>query len=188
MILFKFDNVLIQGRFMVIWLMGLAGSGKSTLGRALYTELKSRGINNLVYLDGDEFREVIGAFGYDKASRIEVAKKRAKLCQILSNQGLIVIASSISMFKENYEFNRVYLKEYFEVYVRCEMEELKRRNQKDLYSGKTKNVVGMDIEIDSPQAHLILDNELGKLEENLQTLIGAIKLTNSNLLQYLKCF
>lgn len=172
---------------MVIWLMGLAGSGKSTLGRALYTELKNKGVENLVYLDGDEFREIIGNFGYDRSSRIEVAKKRAMMCQMLSSQGLIVIASSISLFKENYDFNRKHIQEYFEVYVKCDMEELKRRNQKGLYCGKIKNVVGVDIEIDSPQeTNLILDNGLGRLEENISALIDILKPTNNNPPQYLK--
>ncbi|VEJ24437.1 adenylyl-sulfate kinase [Helicobacter cholecystus] len=160
---------------MVIWLMGLAGSGKSTLGRLLYTKLKSEEVDNLVYLDGDEFRKIIGAFGYDKSSRIEVAKKRAMLCEMLSSQGLIVIASSISMFKENYEFNREYIKKYFEVYIQCDMTELKRRNQKGLYSGKVKDVVGLDIEIDNPQADLTLDNREGKLEKNLEILVDFFK-------------
>lgn len=159
---------------MVIWLMGLAGSGKSTLGRALYNELKNRGINNLIYLDGDEFREIIESFGYDKISRIEVAKKRAKLCQLLSSQGLIVIASSISMFQENYDFNRQYIKDYFEIYVKCDMEELKRRNQKGLYTGKIKDVVGMDIEIDEPEANLILYNERGLEASAFKILVDNI--------------
>lgn len=161
---------------MVIWLMGLSGSGKSTIGRALYVELKKRKINNLVYLDGDEFREIIGAFGYDKSSRIEIAKKRAMLCQMLSIQGLIVIASSISMFKENYSFNRKNISKYFEVYVQCDMDELKKRNQKGLYGGGIKDVVGMDIKIDAPNSHLILNNNQGMLDENIQILLENIKL------------
>lgn len=159
---------------MVIWLMGLAGSGKSTLGRALYDELKKLGKQNLVYLDGDEFREIIDSFGYDKDSRIEVAKKRARLCQMLSSQGLIVIASSISMFQENYEFNRKHIEEYFEVYVKCCIEELKKRNQKGLYNGEIKNVVGMDIGIDEPKADLILKNDINSVEENVCKLVESI--------------
>lgn len=154
--------------------MGLAGSGKSTLGRVLYNELKSNGIKNLVYLDGDEFREIIGEFGYDKDSRIAIAKKRAMLCQVLSSQGLIVIASSISMFQENYEFNRKNIENYFEVYVKCSMDELKRRNQKGLYGGEIKEVVGLDIAIDEPSADLILENDVNSVEKNLYRLLGAI--------------
>lgn len=159
---------------MVIWLMGLAGSGKSTLGRALYDELKNKGISSLVYLDGDEFREIIGEFGYDRDSRIEVAKKRAMLCQMLSAQGLIVIASSISMFQENYEFNRECIKKYFEVYVKCSMDELKKRNQKGLYSGEIAEVVGLDIAIDEPRADFVLENDKNSIKENLAILMNAI--------------
>lgn len=160
---------------MVIWLMGLAGSGKTTLGRALYMKLKNEGFANLVYLDGDEFREVIGAFGYDKDSRIEIAKKRAKLCEILSSQGLIVIASSISMFDENYDFNRKHITKYYEVYVQCNMGELKRRNQKDLYFGKIRDVVGVDIAIDKPNPSLMIDNTATSIDMNVSIIFEEIK-------------
>lgn len=161
---------------MVIWLTGLAGSGKTTLARALLLKLRKKGLQNSLYLDGDEFREIIGDLGYDKEARIAVAKKRAKFCQFLSNQGLIVIASSISMFKENYLFNRQVIRDYFEVYVKCDMKELKKRNQKGLYSGQIKDVVGLDIDFDEPNADLILDNDRCGIDENLAKLVERVAL------------
>lgn len=154
--------------------MGLSGSGKTTLGKGLYEHLKLKGVNNLVYLDGDEFRDILGHFDYDRDSRIEVAKKRAMFCQMLSKQGIIVIASSISMFKENYIFNRQNIGEYFEVYVQCDIDELKKRNQKGLYDGSVENVVGVNIRIDKPNPDLILKNGIGSLDKNLILLKNVV--------------
>ena len=51
------------------------------------------------------------------------------------------------------------------------MEELKRKNKKGLYCGEIKNVVGLDIRIDEPNAHLMLNNCGGMLEINLKELV-----------------
>lgn len=145
----------------VIWLCGLAGSGKSTLAMALNERLRAK-FDNVIYLDGDESREIFGHFSYDKNGRIDMAIKRSKLANFLSKQGQIVIVSTISLFNEVYEFNRATLQNYFEVFVECEFDELKRRDQKGLYtkalSGKIANVVGVDITYDAPRPNFTINN------------------------------
>lgn len=145
----------------VIWLCGLAGSGKSTLAMALNERLRAK-FDNVIYLDGDESREIFGHFSYDKNGRIDMAIKRSKLANFLSKQGQIVIVSTISLFNEVYEFNRATLQNYFEVFVECEFDELKRRDQKGLYtkalSGKIANVVGVDIAYDAPCPNFTINN------------------------------
>lgn len=145
----------------VIWLCGLAGSGKSTLARALNERLRAK-FDNVIYLDGDESREIFGHFSYDKNGRIDMAIKRSKLAHFLSKQGQIVIVSTISLFNEVYEFNRATLQNYFEVFVECEFDELKRRDQKGLYtkalSGEIANVVGVDIAYDAPSPNFTINN------------------------------
>lgn len=160
----------------VIWLCGLAGSGKSTLARALNERLRAK-FDNVIYLDGDESREIFGHFSYDKNGRIDMAIKRSKLANFLSKQGQIVIVSTISLFNEVYEFNRANLQNYFEVFVECEFDELKRRDQKGLYtkalSGEIANVVGVDIAYDAPCPNLVLENSKAvDLEQKAQVLCG----------------
>lgn len=156
----------------VIWLCGLAGSGKSTLAQALHYELCAR-FDNVVYLDGDELRDIFGHFDYDKAGRIQMALKRAQLAKLLSHQGIIAVVSTISLFKEIYDFNRKNLTNYFEVFVDCNMEELHRRDQKQLYT-TGHDVVGKDIAFDPPQPHWVIENhERKNLEEKTQNLLSA---------------
>ena len=40
---------------MLIWITGISGSGKTTVGTRLYERLKAE-YPNLLYLDGDEFQ------------------------------------------------------------------------------------------------------------------------------------
>lgn len=163
----------------VVWFTGLAGSGKSFLAEALCKRLRLN-LNNVLYLDGDELRELLGHFGYDKSSRIEVSLKRSNFAHFLSDQGMIVIVSAISMWDEIYAFNRKNLKNYFEIYVKCDFEELKRRDKKGLYSGalsgEIQNVVGVDIPYDEPRAHLVVDNSsLDGLEGKLDLILEALR-------------
>ena len=41
----------------VIWITGLSGSGKSTIGKEVVFNLRQNG-ENVIYLDGDELREI----------------------------------------------------------------------------------------------------------------------------------
>ncbi|MFG5095636.1 MULTISPECIES: adenylyl-sulfate kinase [Campylobacter] len=166
----------------IITLTGLAGSGKSTIGKALYNTLKQEH-TNVIYLDGDEFRDVLGVYDYDKQSRIELAIKRSKFAKFLNDQGMIVIVATISMFNEIYAYNRKNLKHYFEVYVKCDMEELIKRDQKNLYSKalrkEIQNVVGVDIEFDFPNSDLVIENSCqDKLEEKVQMIIEKLRDVN----------
>lgn len=164
-----------NGSGLVVWICGLAGSGKSTIGKALCGALKQR-ISHIVYLDGDVLRDLLGNYGYDKQGRIEIALQYSKFAHFLSNQGLVVVVATISMFDEIYTYNKKTLENYCEVYIQCDLEELKRRDQKGLYSGalegRISNVVGVDIAFDMPRADVVIDN--GKqdgLEAKVQKLL-----------------
>ena len=105
-----------NGKGLVLWLCGLAGSGKSTIGKALYERIKQE-IPNIVYLDGDELRDLLGAYGYDKQGRIAVALKRSAFAHFLSSQGLVVVVTTISLFDEVHAYNRKTLQNYLEIYI-----------------------------------------------------------------------
>jgi len=144
----------------VIWITGLSGSGKTTLGIKICNALKDKG-RAVVYLDGDQLREVFGLDiytknKYNKDSRFLLAMKYAHLCRVLAEQNITVVISTISMFSEVYKWNRQNLPNYFEIYLKVPITELRNRDPKGIYhsyySGKLRHVFGLDIEVDEPKS------------------------------------
>jgi len=148
---------------MIIWLIGMSGAGKSTVGRSLATELRARR-PGLVYLDGDQLREVWGDQpGHDIAGRAINAGRISRLCAMLDQQGIDVIAAVLSIFPDWQAWNRATFTDYREIFLDAPMEVLRARDTKGLYAaadaGEQTNVVGVDIAFPRPLApDLILDS------------------------------
>ncbi|WP_373265363.1 adenylyl-sulfate kinase [Hungatella hathewayi] len=164
----------------VFWITGLAGAGKTTIGQCLYKKIKSRK-SNILYLDGDQIREVFGNdLGYTREERFKGAMRNARLCELIAGQGIDVVCCTIAMFDEIRRWNRQNIPCYVEIYVKVSMEVLKKRDQKGLYSGikegTTEDVVGMDLELDLPQnPDIILNNDGCESPESLaEQILSAI--------------
>jgi len=146
---------------MTYWITGLAGSGKSTLAQALQLALREKGRHS-VLLDGDRLREVFGGdLGYSIEDRKKSAFRNARLCQLISSQGIDVICATISMFDDVRAWNRANNENYLEVYLQVPIETLRQRNQKNLYSPNSSgSVMGIDLPFEEPKApDLILIND-----------------------------
>lgn len=158
-----------QHRGLVIWIAGLAGSGKSTIGRILVERIREEGVP-VVYLDGDEFRDLLGHYGYDKAGRIDIAKKRIEFAHFLSMQGIVTVVTTISLFDEVFDTLKQRLPHLFTVFLDVSLETLCSRDQKQLYSRalqkQLSNVVGVDIMPDSPNFDFTICNDKGDVREN----------------------
>lgn len=148
---------------MIIWLIGLSGVGKTVIGRTLAEKLKPEH-DNLVYLDGDILRDVWGdSLGHTVEARGVNARRISNLCHMLDRQGIHAVATVLSIFPEWQEWNRRNFSQYFEVFIDVDLETLKERDSKGLYSkaaaGELKNVVGMDIPFPRPaNPDLVLPN------------------------------
>ena len=164
----------------LFWITGLSGSGKSTIGRALYEELK-RNKPNVVYLDGDTLRDIFGSqLGHSIEDRKKLAFGYSNLCKMLTNQGIDVICATMSLFREVHEYNRATILSYFEVFVDCDMQELVRRDQKGIYSkalnGELNDVIGVNLPYDRPEkCDLIIDNtNMGNIRLKINKILNLI--------------
>ena len=148
---------------MLIWICGLSGAGKTTIGTALYNRLKPS-VPSLVLLDGDELRNALGGnIGHDPESRRLNSLRIANLCHLLDRQGVDVICCAVTITPEVQKLNRDRLSTYHEVYLKVPIEILRKRDPKGLYrradEGKMKNVAGVDIPYQEPaDPHVAIDN------------------------------
>ncbi len=149
---------------VLYWITGLSGSGKTTVGNRLYYEMRQEK-ENVVLLDGDLLKNVVGdELGYTEEDRRKRAFKYAKICKMLTDQGIIVICCTIAMYEEVRKWNRKNNKAYVEVFLDVPMEVLIERDQKGIYSkykkGEANNVAGVDQQVEFPQASdLVLKND-----------------------------
>lgn len=144
------------------WVTGLSGAGKTTIGTLLYNYIKQKR-NNVVFLDGDILRQVYKSEDYTLEGRKKLAYQHGRLCKMLNSQGIDVVICVIAMFDDCRKWNRNELSNYREIYLQVSIDELIRRDQKQLYSRALKkevsNVMGMDIAFEEPkEPDLIVDN------------------------------
>jgi adenylylsulfate kinase-like enzyme len=146
---------------MVIWLVGLSGAGKTTLGLAITTLLGPA--IPVALLDGDAVRAAIGDdLGYAPGDRAIQIGRLARLSLLLARQGIVVVVAAVYSNPALLAWNRANLPGYVEVHLRASLETLTDRDPKGLYAraraGQARNVVGLDIAWQPPlEADLTLD-------------------------------
>ena len=157
---------------MVIWIIGLSGSGKSFYAK----EIKKK-ISNSIIVDGDEVRKYITTkLGYSSKDRKENSLMIIKLCSFLESKGFNVICPILSIFPQHQKKNRKIFKKYYQIYIEVNKEDIVSRNKKKVYSLK-KNVVGKDIKFPKPyKSNLIIKNKFDKsYKKNIKRIISLIK-------------
>ncbi|HLO76169.1 MAG TPA: adenylyl-sulfate kinase [Magnetospirillum sp.] len=143
----------------VIWITGLSGAGKTTVGGLVVEAMRARG-QTVVWLDGDRLRDIMGAgtSGFDEASRRRLAGTYGRLCREVADQGVDVVCTTVSMFHEVRQWNRDNIAGYFEIYLRVPLDELCRRDPKGHYRASDA-MVGIHLAAEEPATpDLVIDN------------------------------
>ena len=154
---------------MIVWIVGLSGAGKTTLANQIVYKLRENG-KKIVHLDGDLIRNL---YGNDIGHSIEDRKKNAdricKLCKFLDLQEIDVVTSILSIFPESRQWCRDNLINYYEVFIKTDIQILKTRDSKGIYKkfdrGLIKNVAGLDLNFIEPDCPDLVINNNGNLED-----------------------
>ena len=124
---------------MIIWITGLPGSGKTTLAKKLKYILETKLSNNIVLLDGDNIRNILPyKISYSNEDREKLAFFYSKLALLIEESNCIVICSFVALFHSVHEHTRVNANDYFEIFLDPPLDELAKKNKKDLYSEKSE--------------------------------------------------
>lgn len=175
-------NSMLGHKSKVVLFTGLSGSGKSTLSNFLEKELFTRDI--LTYsLDGDNLRHGLNSdLGFSDEDRIENLRRVGELSKILFDSGVFVLASFISPFtKDRKNIKELFSEDdFFEIYVKCDLELLKKRDPKGLYkkalSGEIPNFTGINSPYEEPEnPDLIIDTAKLNLKESAKLIIDFLE-------------
>ena len=109
---------------MVIWLLGISGAGKTTLGKELHTIFNQNNIKSFI-IDGDIVRDFYNNdLGYSKSDRISNIKRIMLSAYVLEQNGIIPIVCNISPFEFLRDFARDKFDKYVEVYLKREIQDI----------------------------------------------------------------
>ena len=171
---------MLKQHSLVIWLVGLSGSGKSTMARGLENALHKKGYITQL-LDGDNLRSGINNnLGFSAEDRKENIRRAAETAKLFANCGIITICSLISPTDELRTMAREIIGEkYFEVFVSCPLEVCESRDVKGLYkkarNGQISNFTGINAPFEEPRhADLTLHTDRNTIEECHGQLLQAV--------------
>ena len=166
----------------VIFMVGTSGSGKTTIGNALGTELRKYGQDKLEFIDGDIIRaEFGGIFGYTFEERMRANQAARVVIKYLLKHGISVVLAQVGAYEAMRKAMREAFSEYYvEVYVKCSYEECARRDVKGYYAkqkkGEMDNLNGVNDSFEIPQSsNLIIDTELVSVEQAVEMIINYLK-------------
>lgn len=171
---------LLSQRSIVIWMVGLSGSGKSTIARALENELHRKG-HLTALLDGDNLRTGVNKnLSFSKEDRIENIRRAAEVSKLFASNGLITICSFISPTEEIRQLaKKIIGDKYCEVFINCPLEVCEQRDVKGLYAkarkGEIPDFTGISSPFEAPtNPDIELNTADNSTEEVLEELIEKI--------------
>jgi adenylylsulfate kinase len=161
----------------VIWLTGFSGAGKSTVARALVSELERRGPSEL--LDGDALR-AIAPIGFSREEREAHVVRVGYLASRLEHHGVTVVAALISPYRASRARVRSLCANFIEVHISTSLEVCEARDVKGLYKkarrGEVAHFTGISDPYEPPEApELSIDTSALPPEESTRRILGVLE-------------
>jgi adenylylsulfate kinase len=174
---------LLGQKGVVLWFTGLSASGKSAISHALEKRLCGLGYFPVV-LDGDNIRHGLNRdLGFSPEDRDENIRRIGEVAKLFAENGVITMTAFISPYRADRDRARSNLAggDFIEIYLKCPMEELKRRDPKGLYKkaleGSLTDFTGISAPYEEPlQPEIVLDTSETPLGACVDRILEELRL------------
>ncbi len=150
----------------VLWFTGFSAAGKTTIADKVFYALQKSN-NKLERLDGDVIRKnLTKGLSFSKEDRDENIRRIGFVANLLSRNGVGVVASFISPYKKQREDLRANVNNFIEIFVDAPLSVCEDRDPKGMYkkarSGKIERFTGISDPYEvpkNPDIHLLSNEE-----------------------------
>jgi len=175
-------EALLKQRGLAIWMTGLSGSGKSTIGVLLEKMLYERGILTKL-LDGDNIRTGINSnLGFSESDRTENIRRIAEVNKLFIDCAVVTINCFVSPTIAIREQARQIIgnDDFVEVFIDTPLEICEKRDVKGLYkkarAGEITDFTGIDAPFEVPPLpEVVIRTQQTTPEESAAELLQAIE-------------
>lgn len=163
-----------------VWLTGLSGAGKRTIGGLLERELRRRELRVEV-LVGSEFRRNLSlGLGYSRADRASNVRRIGYVAKLLTRNGVAVVTTSTSPDREVRDECRRMIGAFVEVWVECPLEICEARDRDGVYErarrGEIEGVVGLTEPYEPPERPEVVCHTARETpEESAAKIVAALE-------------
>jgi sulfate adenylyltransferase len=163
-----------------VFLTGLSGAGKSTIGNALLVCLLEQGGRPVTLLDGDVVRKHLSSeLGFSREHRDINVRRIGYVASEITKNGGVAICAPIAPYAEARRAVREMVGQYgqfVEIHVATPLDVCEARDRKGLYAlaraGKIKEFTGISDPYEAPQApELRVDTSICTPEEAVQLVL-----------------
>jgi adenylylsulfate kinase len=169
-----------EERGFTLWFTGLSGSGKTTISEIVERELRNRE-RPVEVLDGDIVRTNLSkGLSFSRDDRNINVLRIGFVANLLTRNGVGVVVSAISPYKEARDQVRRRIVDFVEVFVDAPLEVCADRDVKGLYkkafSGEIEQFTGVSDPYEPPNApDLVLKTDEETPEESAQKVIEKLE-------------
>jgi adenylylsulfate kinase len=163
----------------VLWFTGLPASGKKAIAQQVFEKLKQMDLK-VERIDGRDVRPLFPETGFSPPEVNRHIRRSGHLCAMLEKNGVIVVASFVSPFRESREFARQQAKRFVEIYLKTTVESCAARDKMGHYAkaraGEYQFFPGVHVEYEEPlAAEIVLEVDLLSVEAAVDQIVAYVR-------------
>lgn len=163
----------------VVWFTGLPASGKKAIADAVFDKLRSSDLK-VERLDSRDVRPLFPETGFSPPEVHRHIKRAGHLVSMLEKNGVIVVASFVSPYRDSRVFARSVCCNFVEVYLKTTVTACEQRDEHGHYAkakrGEYVNFPGVDIDYEEPvQPEIVINVDEFSIEQASDQVVKYLK-------------